>query len=50
MRLIAFEPGRIELLLPASFPAGAAEAQLLLIYRGEPILSNPLPFTIPVLP
>jgi hypothetical protein len=45
-RLLVLAPGRIEVLLPSSFPAGAAEAQLFLIYRGEPLLSNPVGFEI----
>ena len=47
MRLLALMPGRIELLLPTDFPAGDAEAQLFLVYRGEVLLSNPLPLLIP---
>lgn len=46
LRLLALQPGRIELLLPSEFPAGPAEAQLFLIYRGAPLLSNAIQFTI----
>ena len=35
-------PRRIELLLPPGFPEGAAQAQLFMIYRGEPLFSNPV--------
>jgi hypothetical protein len=45
-RLLEIASGRIELLLPATFPSGEAEAHLYLVYRGEPLLSNPLEFTI----
>jgi len=38
--------GRIELLLPASFPAGGAEVQLFVVDTGQVILSNPLPFSV----
>ena len=37
-------PGRIDVLLPADFPIGPAEAQLFVLEAGQPILSNPLPF------
>lgn len=47
-RMLLLAPGRIEVLLPASFAAGEARVQLYLIYRGEPILSNPVQFEIPV--
>ena len=46
-RLLGLAPNRIEVLLPPSFPGGAAEAQLFLLYRGERLLSNPLSFTVP---
>ncbi len=46
-RLIGLAPSRIEVLLPPSFPSGAAEAQLFLIYRGERLLSNPMSFDVP---
>ncbi len=39
--------GRIEVLLPASFPSGAAEAQLYVIEEGQTILSNSIPFDLP---
>lgn len=45
-RLLLLAPGRLELLLPASFAAGEARVQLYLVYRGEPILSNPVQFEI----
>jgi hypothetical protein len=38
--------GRLEVLLPASFPAGPAEVQLFVIDEGETILSNPLPIVV----
>ena len=46
-RMLLLAPGRIEVLLPAAFAAGEARVQLYLIYRGEPILSNPVQFQIP---
>jgi hypothetical protein len=39
--------GRIEVLLPAGFPAGAASVQLFVLDDGEAIVSNAVPFTIP---
>ena len=45
-RLLELASGRIEVRLPATFPTGPAEAHLYLVYRGEPLLSNPLPFEI----
>jgi hypothetical protein len=42
--------GRIDLLLPASFPGGPAEVQLFVIDEGEPVLSNALPLTLEVAP
>jgi len=45
--LLQLAPGRIEILLPASFPSGPAEATLFVIYQGAPVFSNPLPFSIP---
>ncbi|MBW2315944.1 MAG: hypothetical protein JRH10_17375 [Deltaproteobacteria bacterium] len=41
---------RLEVLLPASFPAGGAEAQLFVVDEGEVILSNPIVFEIGGLP
>lgn len=46
-RVLGLASNRIEVLLPPSFPAGAAEAQLFLLYRGERLLSNPLAFVVP---
>ena len=46
-RLLGLASNRIEVLLPAAFPAGAAEAQLFLLYRGERLLSNPMSFVVP---
>lgn len=46
-RLLELASGRIEVRLPGSFPPGEAEAHLYLVYRGEPLLSNPFPFVIP---
>lgn len=46
-RLLELASGRIELLLPSSFPAGPSQVHLYLVYRGEPLLSNPLQFEIP---
>ncbi len=46
-RLLGMASNRIEVLLPPSFPAGAAEAQLFLLYRGERLLSNPMSFVVP---
>ena len=45
-RLLAVGADRLEVLLPPSFPAGEAEAVLFMIYKGETVLSNPLPFSI----
>ncbi len=47
LRLLLLAPDRIELLLPSDFPSGPAVAQLFLIYRGEPLLSNPVSLEIP---
>ena len=47
LRLLLLAPGRIELLLPAGFAPGEAEAQLFLVYRGEPLLSNSISVAIP---
>ena len=41
---------RLELLLPASFPAGGAEALLFVVDEEEVILSNPIAFEIGGLP
>lgn len=46
-RLLGLASNRIEVLLPPSFPAGEAEAQLFLLYRGERLLSNPMSFVVP---
>lgn len=46
-QVLLLAPGRIEVLLPAAFAAGEARVQLYLVYRGEPILSNPVQFEIP---
>ena len=46
-RLLGLASNRIEVLLPPSFPAGLAEAQLFLLYRGERLLSNPISFVVP---
>lgn len=46
-RLLEVASGRIELLLPPSFPGGTAEAHLYLVYRGEPLLSNAFSFDVP---
>lgn len=46
-RLLGLASNRIEVLLPPEFPAGAAEAQLFLLYRGERLLSNPMSFVVP---
>ena len=46
-RLLGLASNRIEVLLPPSFPAGLAEAQLFLLYRGERLLSNPASFVVP---
>jgi hypothetical protein len=37
---------RLEVLLPATFPAGPAEVQLFVVDEGEVVLSNPLAVTI----
>jgi hypothetical protein len=46
-RILQLAPGRIEVLLPASFPSGPAEATLFVIYQGAPVFSNPVLFSIP---
>ena len=38
--------GRLEVTLPAGFPAGPAEIQLFVIDEGQPILSNALPLAL----
>jgi len=45
-KIVFLGSGRIELLLPASFPAGGAEVQLFVLETGQVILSNPLPFSV----
>lgn len=45
-RVLFLGTGRIELLLPASFPSGPAVAQMFVLDQGQPILSNPLPFEV----
>jgi hypothetical protein len=45
-RLLEIGPHRIDLLLPASFPAGPAEAVLFMVYEGDVLLSNPVAFSI----
>jgi hypothetical protein len=49
-RVLFFGLGRLEVALPASFPAGAAEAQLFVIDEGETILSDPLPVLLEASP
>ena len=46
-RVLGMASNRIEVLLPPSFPAGPAEAQLFLLYRDERLLSNPMSFVVP---
>lgn len=45
-RVLLLAPGRIEALLPPSFPSGPAEATLFVIYQGDPVFSNPVRFAI----
>lgn len=45
-RILFLGLGRIEVALPASFPAGAGEAQLFVIDEGTVVLSNPLPVAV----
>jgi hypothetical protein len=45
-RVLLLAPGSLELLVPSDF-AGPAEAQLFMIYRGDPLLSNPVGFDLP---
>jgi len=49
-RVLFLGLGRLEMALPASFPAGAAEAQLFVIDEGEAILSNALPVVLEASP
>jgi hypothetical protein len=49
-RLLALGLGRLEVTLPASFPAGAAEVQLFVIDEQEAVLSNALPVAIGAAP
>lgn len=42
--------GRLEVTLPAAFPAGPAEIQLFVIDEGQPILSNALPVVLEAAP
>ena len=49
-RVLFLGAGRIELLLPASFPSGGAVVQMFVLDEGEPILSNPLPFDVDASP
>ena len=44
--LLSLQPKRLELQLPAGFPAGPAEVQLLVLYEGSPVFSNAFPFVI----
>jgi hypothetical protein len=43
-------PGRVDVLLPAAFPAGGAVAQLFIVHEGDAILSNPFPIDVGELP
>jgi len=45
-KIVFLGSGRIELVLPALFPPGAAEVQLFVVEAGEVVLSNPLPFAV----
>lgn len=45
-RLIAVSPRAIEVQLPPDFPLGEAEAQIFVLYEGDPLFSNPLPFLV----
>ena len=45
-RLLLLDRGRVDLLLPAGFPSGPAEAHIFMIYRGDTLLSNPLRFDV----
>lgn len=48
-RVLFLGPDTIDVLLPAGFPSGAAEAQLFVLHGGtHPVLSNPLPLDIAV--
>jgi hypothetical protein len=45
-RVLLLAPGSLELLVPGDYE-GPAEAQLFMIYRGDPLLSNPVGFDFP---
>jgi hypothetical protein len=45
-RVLFLGLGRLEVALPASFPAGSGEAQLFVIDEGEVVLSNALPVAV----
>jgi hypothetical protein len=45
-RFLELAPGRMDVQLPADWPAGEAEAQLFVVYVGTPLFSNPIPFVV----
>ncbi len=49
-RVIGLGPRRLDILLPASFPSGAAEVQLFVLEPGDtvPVLSNPFTIQVPL--
>lgn len=49
-RVLFLGLGRIELALPASFPAGTGQAQLFVIDEGEVVLSNALTVAVGAAP
>lgn len=46
-RIAFLGPGRIDVLLPATFPPGEAQAQLFVVEGADVLLSNPIPFAVP---
>ena len=45
-RFLELAPGRMDVQLPADWPAGEAEAQLFVVYVDKPLFSNPIPFVV----
>jgi len=45
-RVLYVAPGRVEFVLPSDFPIAAAEVQIVLVYQGDPLLSNPAPLVL----
>lgn len=49
-QVIGLRPDRLDVVLPASFPAGPAEVQFFVLEPGDtvPVLSNPFPVQVPL--